>query len=102
MSAPSTASPLPTPAVSPAPQPAIPSSPPTPVGGFAMFATPTTPTTRLVSLDAYRGFIMLFMASGGLAIPGAVRTLYPTPEALDAHPVWKFLAFHTDHVTWEG
>lgn len=99
MSAP-TATPLQT---QPTPQPAVTPAPtPSPVGGFAMFATPVTPTTRLMSLDAYRGFIMLFMASGGLAIPGVVRALYPTPEALDAHPVWKFLAFHTDHVAWEG
>jgi predicted acyltransferase len=97
MSAP-TATPLQT---QPTPEPAVTLSP-SPVGGFAMFATPVTPTTRLMSLDAYRGFIMLFMASGGLAIPGVVKAMCPTQEALDAHPVWRFLAFHTDHVPWEG
>lgn len=63
---------------------------------------PTTPPapaekpTRLMSLDAYRGFIMLVMASGGLAIPRVARTAFPDS------PVWSFLAFQTDHVKWLG
>ncbi|HWG46134.1 MAG TPA: DUF5009 domain-containing protein [Gemmataceae bacterium] len=50
---------------------------------------------RLVSLDAYRGAIMLLMASGGLALP-AVAKNFPDSS------VWRFLAFHTDHVPWIG
>jgi predicted acyltransferase len=50
---------------------------------------------RLVSLDAYRGAIMLFMASGGLALP-AVAANFPDD------PTWQFLAFNTDHVPWVG
>ncbi len=51
---------------------------------------------RLVSLDAYRGFIMLAMASAGLSIPVVARNHFPDS------PVWQFLAFHTDHVAWVG
>lgn len=62
--------------------------------------TPTSvPTaakpTRLISLDAYRGAIMLFMASGGLAIPAVAKQF---PDS----PLWRFLAFNTDHVEWVG
>src|SRR5207244_2428039 len=56
----------------------------------------TAPSARLVSLDAYRGFVMLLMASSGLGIARYVR---------DAHPagsLWPLLAFHTDHVEWRG
>lgn len=51
---------------------------------------------RLMSLDAYRGFIMLVMASSGLAIPAVAKKHFPDS------PVWQFLAFQTDHVQWVG
>src|SRR4051812_31918849 len=50
---------------------------------------------RLLSLDAYRGFIMLLMASAGLALSGVAK----------AYPDNKFLAFigpQTDHADWVG
>ncbi len=50
---------------------------------------------RLLSLDAYRGFIMLAMASAGLAIPEVAKR-FPS----DA--VWQFLSFQTSHVAWVG
>ena len=53
------------------------------------------PTGRLVSLDAYRGFVMLAMASGGLALA----------KAAGLHPnsfVWEVLKYQTDHVAWRG
>src|SRR6516164_2625511 len=50
---------------------------------------------RLASLDAYRGAIMLLMASGGLALPLVAKN-FP------GDPVWQTLAFHTDHVPWVG
>ncbi len=56
---------------------------------------PREKPARLVSLDAYRGAIMLFMASGGLALP-AVAKQFPDNE------VWRFLGFNTDHVPWVG
>jgi predicted acyltransferase len=50
---------------------------------------------RLISLDAFRGLVMVLMVSAGLGIP-AVAKAYPN------HPVWQRLAFHTDHVAWTG
>ncbi len=51
---------------------------------------------RLVSLDAYRGFIMLAMASGGLGLMAISKKMDP-PSA-----VWDFLGYQFDHVAWEG
>src|SRR5690348_9708508 len=51
---------------------------------------------RLVSLDAYRGFIMLAMASSGFAFARAVK------EFKLGGPVWDNLAFQFDHVAWIG
>jgi heparan-alpha-glucosaminide N-acetyltransferase len=53
------------------------------------------PGDRLLSIDAYRGFVMLAMASGGLALGQAAR-LHP------GSGVWDALSFHTDHVAWRG
>lgn len=50
---------------------------------------------RLVSLDAYRGFIMLVMASGGFGLPQVARQF---PDS----PIWKFLGYQFDHVAWSG
>ena len=51
---------------------------------------------RLMSLDAYRGFIMLAMVSAGLNLARVARDSFPDSD------VWKFLAYHTDHVGWVG
>src|SRR4029450_13642312 len=51
--------------------------------------------SRLLSLDAYRGFAMLLMASDGLEIP---RVAHAFP---DSH-LWQFLAYQTEHVDWVG
>jgi predicted acyltransferase len=51
---------------------------------------------RLASLDAYRGFIMLTMASGGLGLMAISKKLDPPS------PVWDFLGYQLDHVAWEG
>jgi predicted acyltransferase len=51
---------------------------------------------RLVSLDAYRGFIMIAMASSGFAFARAVKEFKLTGE------VWNFLAFQFEHVAWIG
>lgn len=59
-------------------------------------ATPAEPPRpeRLVSLDAYRGLTMLFMASGGLGLAALARG-YPSD--------WlQSLAWHTTHVPWIG
>ncbi len=50
-----------------------------------------SPTGRLVSLDAYRGFIMLLLVSEGLGF-----------SVLRNHPGWEWLAGQVDHTQWEG
>ncbi len=52
-------------------------------------------TSRLVSLDTYRGLVMLLMASDGLRF-GQVAHSFPDSR------VWQFLARQTDHVRWQG
>ncbi|MGH9630307.1 MAG: acyltransferase family protein [Bryobacteraceae bacterium] len=46
---------------------------------------------RYVSLDAYRGFIMMLLVSAGLGF-----------GALKGHPVFGMIAAQVDHVPWEG
>jgi heparan-alpha-glucosaminide N-acetyltransferase len=59
-------------------------------------ADPTDPAKgRLLSLDAYRGFIMLAMASGGLGLARVARQSA-------GGPVWQALAYQVDHVPWRG
>jgi predicted acyltransferase len=50
---------------------------------------------RLVSLDAYRGAIMLLMASSGLGL-GEVAKQFPDSG------LWQFLRHQTDHASWAG
>src|SRR4051794_35410640 len=54
------------------------------------------PTNRLVSLDAYRGFVMLAMVSGGLGLAKLARNVYPDS------PVWTAIGYQADHVEWGG
>jgi heparan-alpha-glucosaminide N-acetyltransferase len=61
-------------------------------------ATPSPASTsreRLTSLDAYRGAIMLLMASSGFGIPQIARNF---PDSA----VWKFLGHEFDHAAWAG
>src|ERR1700683_5050605 len=46
---------------------------------------------RLVSLDTYRGLIMLLLVSDGFGF-----------GMLQAHPGWAWLAKQVDHAAWEG
>jgi heparan-alpha-glucosaminide N-acetyltransferase len=48
-------------------------------------------SARLVSLDAYRGFIMLLLASSGFGL-----------AVLEHYPNWAWLARQVDHAPWEG
>jgi predicted acyltransferase len=52
-------------------------------------------STRLVSLDTFRGLVMLLMASDGLRL-GEVAQQYPDSR------LWQFLARQSDHVRWQG
>ncbi|MHB1035116.1 MAG: acyltransferase family protein [Pirellulales bacterium] len=57
--------------------------------------SPIPPTQRLVSLDAYRGLIMLMMASAGFGL-GAVAKHFPDCQ------VWQWAKFQTGHCEWVG
>ncbi|MGJ5820134.1 acyltransferase family protein [Paludibaculum fermentans] len=48
-------------------------------------------SARLVSLDVYRGFIMLMLVSGGFGF-----------GVLQAYPGWSWLAVQVEHAAWEG
>jgi heparan-alpha-glucosaminide N-acetyltransferase len=55
----------------------------------------STRSTRLVSLDAYRGAIMLMMASSGLGLAQVAR-LHPDSG------LWQFIGHQTEHSQWAG
>ena len=58
---------------------------------------------RLVSLDAYRGLVMVLMVSAGLGIGRVVKNFDATPELRHLHtPIWDKLAYQTDHAPWVG
>ncbi|CAN5693170.1 lpg1661 family Dot/Icm T4SS effector [soil metagenome] len=54
---------------------------------------------RLRSLDAYRGLVMLAMASGGLGLPLFVANL---PIEAPHSELWSALADQFEHVAWTG
>src|SRR5437868_2416009 len=58
---------------------------------------PAAKPDRLISLDAYRGFIMLAMASGGLGFAAMAQK-----DGFSDSPLWQALAFQFDHVPWVG
>jgi len=66
-------------------------------GGQTHSAPTTTPGRgeRLLSLDAYRGAIMLLMGSSGLGLAEVARHF---PDS----SLWKLLGTQTDHSAWAG
>ena len=66
-------------------------------------ATNSDKPKRLLSLDAYRGFIMVMLASGGFGILRLARLPDDAPvwQMFD-YEVWQRLAFHFDHPTWDS
>src|SRR5713101_597277 len=56
---------------------------------------PEQPLGRNISIDAYRGFVMLLMMAEVLQL-SRVAAAYPTSL------FWKILAFHQTHVEWFG
>ncbi|MEZ5430249.1 MAG: hypothetical protein R3F31_03535 [Verrucomicrobiales bacterium] len=50
---------------------------------------------RLVSIDAYRGFVMLLLLGEALRLREVARAL---PESR----LWQWLAHHQTHATWSG
>ncbi|MBI5774354.1 MAG: DUF5009 domain-containing protein [Verrucomicrobia bacterium] len=66
-------------------------------GAPSTAAEPSPKPARLVSLDAYRGLIMIFMASSGFGLHQVAQL-----DQFKASALWKFLAFHTEHAAWVG
>ncbi len=58
-------------------------------------ATPALASQRLTSLDTYRGFIMVVLASGGLGI-------HQVSKHFPDSTTWQALGYHFEHVTWLG
>ncbi len=60
-------------------------------------AGPTTPDSgaRLMTLDAYRGFVMLLMMAEVLQFSEVASTLKTSA-------IWNWLSYHQSHVDWVG
>ena len=58
---------------------------------------------RLVSIDAYRGFVMMAMASSGLGL-ASVAAANPdwAAEGTFAGGLLRAAAFQASHVSWHG
>jgi predicted acyltransferase len=54
-----------------------------------------TTVSRITSVDAYRGFVMLLMM-------GEVLSFSKISEAFPTNGLWQFLTFHQSHVAWVG
>ena len=52
-------------------------------------------TSRLISLDAFRGLVMLLMLDELMHLPEVAR-------AFPHSAFWAFIAFNTEHVPWQG
>jgi len=52
-------------------------------------------TSRVTSIDVFRGFVMLLMLA-------EVMRLWTVSRAFPASRFWAFVAFHTTHVPWQG
>src|SRR4249920_4159098 len=63
-----------------------------------MREAPSNDPSRLASLDAFRGFIMLAMASGGFGLSKIAKS---ESEAATSG-FWPVLAYQFDHVAWTG
>ncbi len=64
-------------------------------GVCAFYGAMPDPAQRLVSLDAFRGFVMLLMASSGFGLAQMAKV----------HPdswIWQQVAFQVSHVPWAG
>jgi predicted acyltransferase len=59
------------------------------------------PENRLLSIDAFRGFVMLAMVSGGFAVQ---QTVNANPDLLSGSTgdAWRTAAYQLSHVPWAG
>ena len=68
----------------------------TPVVAAAIVSeTRTEPSTRLVSLDAFRGLVMVLMLAEVMRLPVVAQAF---PHSL----FWRIIGFNTEHVEWQG
>jgi predicted acyltransferase len=58
-------------------------------------AQQAAPPARLISLDAFRGAIMLLMASAGFGLAQVAKSF---PDSA----VWRFIGYETEHADWNG
>src|SRR5215475_2211539 len=58
-------------------------------------AQKSDPSQRLVSLDAFRGMIMLLMLNEATRLPVVAQSF---PHSA----IWAFIAYNTEHVEWQG
>src|SRR5687767_7971736 len=64
---------------------------------------PLLKAERLVSLDAYRGLVMVLMISAGLQISRVVASFDQNPDLRHLKtPLWERLAYQTSHAPWVG
>jgi heparan-alpha-glucosaminide N-acetyltransferase len=56
---------------------------------------PAATTTRVVSIDAFRGFVMFLMLA-------EVMRLWTVSRAFPDSTVWRIVAYNTTHVPWQG
>jgi predicted acyltransferase len=52
-------------------------------------------TARLLSLDAFRGTVMILMLAEAMRLP-------EVPRAFPHSALWRLIAFNTEHVEWQG
>jgi len=52
-------------------------------------------STRLISLDAFRGLVMVLMLGERMRLPEVAR-------AFPHSAIWGLIAFNTEHVDWQG
>jgi predicted acyltransferase len=63
----------------------------------------SAPPPRLVSLDAYRGFIMFVLAASGFGILPFARIDPESPVwEKNNRDNWQHIAFHFDHPAWQS
>src|ERR1044072_2398570 len=62
---------------------------------IAPTATPAASSTRIISIDAFRGFVMFLMLAEAMRL-WTLHTAYPDST------VWSIVAFNTTHVPWRG
>jgi predicted acyltransferase len=58
-------------------------------------ASGVAPTTRVTSIDAFRGFVMFLMLAEAMRLP-SLHNAFP------ASRFWSIIAYNTSHVPWQG